>query len=170
MRPIRRHLLAFIILACTVPLVGCVPIAPDIVNRPSTPSVSPTPSASATPSLSASPKNTPAPDQSFPPDGSAEASKARFDAANTKLIGANSGANGRAIIDSLVAAGFDKAAMQVTPDKTSINGGVDSILFSVKIGNSCLLGQRGGGGYSSSVEPALKSGLCLIGKTRAIDW
>ena len=170
MRSIRRNLLAFMVLACAVPLAGCVPTASDTVNRTSTPPASSIPSPSSTPSLTASPKNTAAPVPSYPPDGSAEASRARFDAANTKLIGANSRANGRAIIDSLVTAGFDKATMQVTPDNTSINGEVDSILFSVKIGDSCLLGQRGGGGYSSSIEPALKTGLCLIGKTRAIDW
>ena len=159
----RRHLLVLMTLACAVPLAGCAAIAPDSINRPSVPSLPlvPSPPASTT--------NT-APAASFRPDGSAEANKAWFDAANTRLIGTNSEANGRAIIDSLVAAGFDRASMQLTPDKTSIDGGVDSILFSVKIRDSCLLGQYGAGGYSSAVEPVLKSGLCLIGKTRAIDW
>lgn len=87
-----------------------------------------------------------------------------------KLFTANGSAKGRDIIDNLVAAGFDKAAMQVTPDKTAINGQVDSILFSVKLGAQCLLGQHGGGGYTSSVQAALVSGGCLIGKTRPIDW
>ena len=164
MPAVRRHLLALLVLVCSVSLAGCVPTAPDTLNGTSTPS------ASSTPSAAVIPKNTTAPAPSFLSGGSAEANRSWFDAANTKLIGANSEANGRAIIDSLVAAGFDRAAMQVTPDKTSINGGVDSILFSVKIGDSCLLGQRGGGGYSSAIEPVLKSGLCLVGKTRAIDW
>ncbi|MES2092352.1 MAG: hypothetical protein V4531_00885 [Actinomycetota bacterium] len=155
----RRILFAVPALALAFTLAGCAPSAP-------TPSAKPPGSAtSATPSRSA----TPAPTPGYRPDGTATANKAWFDAVNTKLFAANGAANGRAIIDSLVAAGFDKSAMQVTPDKTSINGGVDSILFSVRIGDSCLLGQSGGG-YSSAVEPALKSGLCLIGKTRAIDW
>ena len=147
-------------------LAGCSANAPA-------PSVSATSDAagSAAPSPAApSSTATPTPVVGFLSDGTAKADKARFDAVNTKLFAANGSANGRAIIDSLTAAGFDKAAMQVTPDKTSINGGVDSILFSVKIGDSCLLGQHGGGGYSSAVEAALKSGLCLVGKTRAIDW
>ena len=160
----RRHLLVLMTLVCAVPLAGCAPTAPDTVNKPSAHS------APLAPSPPASPKNTAAPGPSFLPDGSAEANKAWFDAANTRLFVANQSANGRAIIDSLVAAGFDKASMQLTPDKTSIDGGVDSILFSVKIRDSCLLGQYGAGGYSSAVEPVLKSGLCLIGKTRAIDW
>ncbi len=153
----RRIPLAAAVLLLSLALSGCSPAAPAPSRKPS--------SASASPGASA----TPAPTPGYRPDGTAAANKAWFDAVNTKLFAANGAANGRAIIDSLVAAGFDKSAMQVTPDKTSINGGVDSILFSVRIGDSCLLGQSGGG-YSSAVEPALKSGLCLIGKTRAIDW
>jgi hypothetical protein len=153
----RRLLLAVPMLVLAVGLAGCTPSVPAPSKPPST-SASPAPTA------------TPAPAPAYRPDGTALSNKAWFDAVNTKLFASNGGADGRTIIDSLVAAGFDKAAMQVTPDKTSINGGVDSILFSVKIGDSCLLGQHGGGGYSSSVEPALKSGVCLIGKTRAIDW
>ncbi|MHC5795763.1 DUF6993 domain-containing protein [Lacisediminihabitans sp. FW035] len=154
----RRRVFAAPVLVLAFALAGCT-------------SATPTPSATST-SSSASPSRTatPAPAPSYRPDGTAQANKAWFDSVNTKFFAANSGANGRAIIDSLVSAGFDKAAMQVTPDRTSINGGVDSILFSVKIGDSCLLGQHGGGGYSSAVEKALTSGLCIIGKTRPIDW
>lgn len=154
-----------------VSLAGCSAIAPvpsvsatsDAAGPDAT---SPAASSSGAPNATV----TPATVASFLPGGTAQANRAWFDAVNTKLFAANGGANGRAIIDSLVAAGFEKAAMQVTPDKTSINGGVDSTLFSVNIGGSCLLGQHGGGGYSSAVEAALNSGLCLVGKTRAIDW
>ena len=157
----RRILLALPVLVLAFALAGCAPPAP-------TPSVK-QPSAMP-PSTSATPGQTVKPAPGYRPDGTAQANKAWFDAVNTKLFAANGGANGRAIVDSLVAAGFDKAAMQVTPDQTSVKGQVDSILFSVKIGDSCLLGQQGGGGYSSAVGAALKSGLCLVGKTRAIDW
>ncbi len=155
-----RILVPACVLVLGFSLVGCASTAP-----PS----SPKPSASV-PSAAPSSAATPAPVASYRLDATAQANKAWFDAVNTKLFATNGSANGRAIIDSLVTAGFAKAAMQVTPDKTSINGGVDSILFSVKIGDSCLLGQHGGGGYNSAVEPVLRSGLCLIGKTRAIDW
>ncbi|QNE47241.1 hypothetical protein F1C58_10250 [Glaciihabitans sp. INWT7] len=155
-----RMLLAAPLLLLAVTLAGCSPAASAPTAVPASASASASPGRTATP----------APTPSYRPDGTAQANKAWFDAVNTKLFASNGGANGRAIIDSLVSAGFDKAAMQVTPDKTSINGGVDSILFSVKIGDSCLLGQHGGGGYSSAVEKALSSGLCLIGKTRTIDW
>lgn len=156
----RRILVVACVLVLGFSLVGCASTAPPPSPKPSASVTSAAPSSAATP----------APVASYRSDGTAQANKAWFDAVNTKLFAANGSANGRAIIDSLVAAGFEKAAMQVTPDKTSINGGVDSILFSVEIGDSCLLGQHGGGGYSSAVEPVLKSGLCLIGKTRAIDW
>ncbi|MBG6107171.1 hypothetical protein [Frigoribacterium sp. CG_9.8] len=153
----RRFTVSAGFLALGVVLVGCT-----------SPSPTPTSSTSAGPRSTAT--ATPVPVAGFLPGGTAQANKPWFDAVNTKLFAAGASANGRAIIDSLVTAGFDKAAMQVTPDKTSIKGEVDSILFSVKIGDSCLLGQHGGGGYSSAVEAALKSGLCLIGKTRSIDW
>ena len=43
---------------------------------------------------------------------------------------------GRAYIDALVAAGFDKAAMQVTPDQTTVGNPAESIQFSVRWGRS----------------------------------
>lgn len=146
-------------LAMALLLAGCTS---------ATPAIHPSASVSASASPAAAP--TPAPTPSFIAGGTAAANKAYFDQVNRRLFAANGSANGRTIIDSLVAAGFDKAGMQVTPDKTSINGSVDSILFSVKIGDMCLLGQQGGGGYSSAVEAALNSGVCLIGKTRDINW
>jgi hypothetical protein len=142
-------------------LAGCTPTAP---------AASPSTSGSGSASASASPRPRPTVAPTFVTGGTAEVNHAYFDFVNTKLFTANGSANGRDIVDSLVAAGFDKAAMQVTPDKTAINGQVDSILFSVKLGAECLLGQHGGGGYSSAVQAALASGGCLIGKTRPIDW
>jgi hypothetical protein len=116
------------------------------------------------------PSATPTPDPTLAPGGTAEDNLGYFDLVNNRLLASNPGADGRAIIDNLVAAGFDRAAMQVTPDRTAINGEVDSILFSVQLGDSCLLGQRGGGGYTGSTAPALTTGSCLLGKTRPIDW
>jgi hypothetical protein len=155
----RRVVPVIAALAVSLSLAGCVATAPAA-----------RPSSSVPASAAASPAPTPAPAPTFVAGGTAETNQAYFDAVNTKLFAANGAANGRAIIDSLVAAGFDKASMQLTPDTSSVGGAVDSILFSVRIGDSCLLGQHGGGGYSSAVEAALKSGACLIGKTRAIDW
>ncbi|CAN5147206.1 hypothetical protein BH09ACT1_BH09ACT1_18240 [soil metagenome] len=147
--------------------LGAVAVLSACTGSPDVkPSASASTSATPKSSVSATPDAGPALD----PTGSAEANKAFFDSVNRAQIAANPGSQGRDFIDSLVVAGFSKADMQVTPDKTSIGRQVDSILFSVKIGTSCLLGQNGGGGYTSSVAPALASGACLIGKTRTIDW
>ena len=137
-------------------LAGCTssPPAPKPTTSATTSAPSPTPSAAPT----------------MVPNGTAEQQKPFFDLVNSTLISANGSANGRDIIDNLVASGFAKADMQVTPDKTAIGGTVDSILFSVKIGGECLLGQRNGAAYVSSVQKTLADGTCLIGKTRPIDW
>lgn len=142
-----------------VMLAGCTP-------RPS--EGQPKSSATSVAQPSATPQPTPAP--SYVPDGTAEANKAYFDSVNSALIKANPSVGGRTIIDTLVAAGFDKANMQLTPDKTTIGRDVDSVLFSVRTGESCLLGQRSGSEYTSSVQAALKNGTCLVGETRPINW
>ena len=129
----------------------------------------PKPTASASTSTS-TPSPTPSTAPTMVPNGTAEQQKPFFDLVNSTLISANGSVNGRDIIDNLVASGFAKADMQVTPDKTAIGGTVDSILFSVKIGGECLLGQRNGSVYVSSVQKTLADGTCLIGKTRPIDW
>ena len=120
------------------------------------PSTSPSPSASA----------------SAAPDNSAVGQKQRFDETNAATLEAAGGANpgGRAFIDGLVAAGFDKAAMQVTPDKTAISLDADNVQFSVLIGEDCFVGQFGNVGYQSAVLPVLSTGACLVGTTRPIDW
>jgi len=141
-------------------LAGCVQSAPTAH-----------PSAALTASASASAPAQPSAKLVYLPAGTALANKPYFDQVNSAFFAANGSANGRAIIDNLVAAGFIKGDMQVTPDRTSIGAGADSLLFAVKIGGSCLLGQHGGGGYGSSVAAALTSaGPCLVGITRHITW
>jgi hypothetical protein len=96
---------------------------------------------------------------------------ARFDAANRSTLQRNRAAGGRAFIDGLVAAGFVKADLQVTEDRTTIGLAVPSVQFSVLWRGVCLIGQHGpaSGGYHSTIgEPV--DGRCLIGRTRAIDW
>ena len=147
---------------------GVAALAVAVLAGCTAPTPKPQPSAST--STTASPSSTSTPVATLVPNGTAEQDKPFFDLVNTRLFASNGSAAGRDIIDNLVASGFVKAAMQVTPDKTSIGGNADSILFSVKIGESCLLGQHSGAGYESSVQKALANGTCLIGKTRSIDW
>ena len=80
--------------------------------------------------------------------------------------------SGRAYIDALVAAGFDKTTMQVTQDKTTVGNPAESLQFSVRWGDECLIGQVGPatGTPVTVVAPALAEGTCLVGRTRPIDW
>ncbi len=80
--------------------------------------------------------------------------------------------SGRAYVDALVAAGFDKAAMQVTPDQSTVGNPAESIQFSVRWGQECLVGQVGPttGSPVTVVVPVLAEGTCLVGETRPIDW
>lgn len=79
---------------------------------------------------------------------------------------------GRAYIDALVQAGFEKAAMEVTHDLTTVGNPAESIQFSVMWGQECLLGQVGPatGEPVTTIMPVLQEGTCLVGQTRVIDW
>lgn len=103
-------------------------------------------------------------------DGSATDNLPYFDQVNGELIAAGGTLDGRAFIDNLVAAGYPKSAMEVTSDRTSINGQADNIQFSVRLGDTCLIGQYGNIGYASTALDVLATGRCLIGTTRPIDW
>ena len=104
------------------------------------------------------------------PDGTAEAALPAFEATAGGVVAADPNAQGRALVDALVAAGFPKDRMEVTADATPLGNSVDSILVSVHMPDACLIGQRAQDGFSAHVEPALSSGRCLVGQTRAIDW
>ena len=126
----------------------------------------PTPTATeAAPSPGASEPPPPAIDLG----GTATQNKPFFDQVNaaTAATGAH---DGRSFIDGLVAAGYSKEAMEVTPDRTTVNAQVDTLQFSVRLNGTCLVGQWGGAGYASYAGPLLADGHCLIGTTRPIDW
>ena len=97
---------------------------------------------------------------------------AYFDSVNVAVIAADASAGGRAFIDALVAAGFEKSQMEVTADRTTVDLPADSVQFAVLFEGDCLIGQYGpaSGGYHSAVGPALGTGGCLVGETRHIDW
>lgn len=121
---------------------------------------SPSPSATAT-----------AP--SYVADGTAEDNLPLFTAVTAKVWSSDQKVAGRAYIDALVAAGFDRAAMQVTQDMSTVGNPAESIQFSVRWGDAeCLVGQVGPstGQPVTVVLPQLAEGRCLVGETRAIDW
>lgn len=141
-------------------LAGCVGGVPAPATT--TPVYSPTSTASTAPQTK----------PELVPGGTAEQNLPFFDQVNKATLAANPSAKGRDFIDALVAAGFDKSAMQLTVDTTTIGLAANSIQFSVKLGDTCLIGQNGAdaGGYNSMTTPVLATGGCLIGQTRAIDW
>lgn len=139
-----------------VALAACTPEAPM-----------PTPTDAPDPSASAAPE----PPRELDLQGTALDNLPYFNDVNHAFVDPGGvGMNGRAFIDNLVAAGFPKEAMEVTPDRTSINAEVDQIQFSVRINGTCLVGQFGSGVYSGTATTLLSDGRCLIGTTRPIDW
>ena len=130
----------------------------------------PEPTVSSAPPEAPEPSPTPT-EPTLVPDGDAAANQPFFDVIVGQVLAADGNAGGRAFVDALAGAGFDKGAMQVTPDATAIGLEVDSVQFSVRIGDGCIIGQRGGGATGQSiVTPVLATGSCLVGTTRAIDW
>lgn len=145
-------------------LSGCTPNG--------SPTGSQTGSQTATVTHTASPTASPPAPVELVPGGTAQQNLPYFDKVNRATLAAHPDAKGRDFIDALVAAGFTKADMQLTADTTTIGLKANSIQFSVRLGNTCLIGQNGAdaGGYSSLATPVLSTGNCLIGQTRPIDW
>lgn len=109
----------------------------------------------------------------FHPEGTAEDNLPVFAAVSDQVWASDERASGRAYIDALVAVGFDRSAMQVTADLSTVGNAAESMQFSVRWGDdACLIGQVGPstGEPVTMVMPQLAEGRCLIGSTRPIDW
>lgn len=130
------------------------------------------PAKTAAPSTTKSPTATSTAVPTFDPAGDAKTNLAFFDHVSAGVLAANAEAGGADFINALSASGFDKTQMQVTPDRTAVDLVADSIQFSVRIKDECLIGQNGPAtqGYHSMVAPILATGMCLVGTTRQIDW
>ena len=105
----------------------------------------------------------PSPGATEPPEpeinlaGTATENQPYFDQVNVATVQAG-GRDGRSFIDGLVAAGYSKELMEVTPDRTSINAQADNYQFSVRLNGTCLVGQYGAAGYASYAGPVLADG------------
>ena len=134
-------------------LAGCGPTAtptatPKPTHATSTPSATPTP---VVPELIEG--------------GTAQQNHAFFDKVNNEQI-ATGAVSGAAFVDALVAAGFAREDIEVTPDNSNVTA-ADSIMFSVRLGHTCLVGQFGNAvGYASTTGDVLATGTCLIGTPR----
>ena len=141
-----------VLTALVVALAGCAP----------------KPAPTSTPKPSSSSSSAPKPTLDL--KGTAKDNLAYFNYVNKNFIDDGGDLSGRPFIDNLVKAGFPKADMEVTPDRTTVNLAADNISFSVRLGNTCLIGQYGNTGYSSTAQKLLSTGKCLVGTTRKIDW
>jgi hypothetical protein len=124
-----------------------------------------------TPTVTSSPSSTPTPTPTPTPlgpvlDGTADDNHEFFDQVNQALIASGASLNGAAFVDNLVANGYPREQMEVTPDRTAINEPADNIVFSIRFGETCLLGQWGNIGYTSMVAAVTSTGRCLIGTAR----
>lgn len=140
-------------LGLVIVLAGCSSPAPAPVDTPPTPRET----AAATP-----------PESGFDPDASATESLAYFNSIVAPLASRDGLPKGGDVIDALAEAGFDRAAMELTPDTTAVGLDADSIEFSVKVDGECILGQFGSFGFRSEVMPLLDTGTCLVGATKEI--
>ena len=107
------------------------------------------------------------------PDGTAEDNLPLFATVTEQVWASAEKHSGRAYIDALVAAGFDRAHMQVTQDLSTVGNPAESLQFSVRWGEEfCLIGQVGPstGDPVTAIMDQLPEGRCLIGNTRPIDW
>lgn len=157
---------ALAVLFAGLALAGCTP--------PPTPEPSgdPTGSGSSVGAPGGSPTSTAAPEPTLVADGTAADNLPLFTAVTASVWASEDRAAGRAYVDALVEAGFDKAAMQVTRDLSTVGNPAESIQFSVRWGEECLIGQVGPatGDPVTVVVPVLAEGTCLVGETRPIDW
>ncbi|MFG6491797.1 DUF6993 domain-containing protein [Microbacterium sp. P03] len=163
-----RHVrfgVATVAIALLLAVTGC---SADSTPSPTVTPPDAAPSASA--STAAEPATPAAP--ALVPGGSAADNLPVFTATVNAVWAGPDQVSGRAYIDALVGAGFDKSAMQVTSDSSTVGNPAESIQFSVLWGTECLVGQVGPatGTAVSVVLPALAEGGCLIGETRPIDW
>ena len=107
----------------------------------------------------------------FLPEGDAQDNKTFFDRILSGVATADQKQPGRAMVNALVRAGFRKKSIQITPDRTRTDLEADSVIVAIRMGRSCLIGQRTNDRkYYSSIETALKTGGCLVGTTRKINW
>lgn len=157
----RASRVAAIVAAAAIGLAGCTP----------SPSPTPTPSetASAPPTATETPTPTP---QQLSEATDADQALPFFADVVTAVWATDQRFQGRAYIDALVQAGFDKSAMEVTYDESTVGNPAESIQFSVRWGDECLVGQVGPstGDPVVAVMPGLATERCLIGDTRPIDW
>jgi hypothetical protein len=165
----RRHTMAGYRLPGLALCVGAIVVLLSGCSIPASDS-SGTPTASAPPNSTSPTAEATADPIVLDSTGDAEVNLNYFILVSETLLGSAPDSGGREIIDALVAGGFDKTQMEVTPDTTAVGLDADNIQFSIRMNGDCLVGQSGNVGFHAVAAPLLATGNCLVGNTRAIDW
>ncbi|PPH20194.1 hypothetical protein C5C99_09680 [Rathayibacter sp. AY1C4] len=128
------------------------------------------------PVVSSSAAEAPAPAEStapvaFVPGGTTEQNLPVFEQTLRAAAEPDPEVSGSSVVDALVAAGFSRETMQLTADETSVGLDADSVQVSVKLGESCLIGQYGpkSGGVRAVIAAPIATGACLVGRTVPIQ-
>ncbi|PPG89616.1 hypothetical protein C5C39_11275 [Rathayibacter sp. AY1F3] len=154
----RAARIALVLGGLAVCLSGCTsPSAPDPVVSSSA-AEAPTPAESAAP-------------VAFVPGGTTEQNLPVFEQTLRAAAEPDPEVSGSSVVDALVAAGFSRGSMQLTADETSVGLDADSVQVSVKLGESCLIGQYGpkSGGVRAVIAAPIATGACLVGRTVPIQ-
>jgi hypothetical protein len=142
-------------LVAALALVGCAPVGPQ-----------PSPPASDAPPLS---PVAPSATETAPSEAeAAPAADPELDAFRAALDG-HSPADPDALVAAVVAAGFDRAAIERTQELDSLGKPVTFLEIAVLLGESCLIGQVGDGEPLALRSAALGGGRCLVGDVIALD-
>ncbi|WP_420821072.1 DUF6993 domain-containing protein [Sinomonas gamaensis] len=131
------------------------------------------PSAAAAPSASAAVTQAPSAPASalarFDPSGADEANLQLFKGQLTKAAHSASAdsVTAKVLTDALIGAGFDAAAMQHSGDQTSAKLQAPTLTVSVRLQNSCLIGQfiRSDASVATELAAPIETGACLIGQS-----
>ncbi|GAA1736579.1 DUF6993 domain-containing protein [Microcella frigidaquae] len=137
-------------------VAGCAPAAP-------------LPTPTITPSVTATPTPTATPDPELVEGGTAGQNRPYFVFVLTRLVEENPSPSSKRLLRTLVEAGFDREAIEITQDRTRIDAPADSILIGVLIDGQCLLGQVIDGEVVTELAEVLGTGRCLVGRTASLD-
>ncbi len=125
----------------------------------------PTPTAVETPSASPTPEVAP----ELIEGGTAGQNRPYFEYVLARIVAGLPEATTEQIVNRLEDAGFDRGAMQATPDRTPAGYRADQVLLSVEFDDQCLLASVSGTDVVTQLVDVLGSGTCLVGETASID-
>ncbi|PPF80233.1 hypothetical protein C5E02_06245 [Rathayibacter rathayi] len=157
MRLNRAARIALALSALTVCLGGCT--APE----------APQPDTSTAASQEAVPES--AAPAAYVPGGTTEQNLPAFEQTLRSAAEPDPGVGGSRVVQALIAAGFPRESLQMTADETSVGLDADSVQVSVKLGESCLVGQYGpkSGGVRAVIAAPIATGACLVGRTVPLE-